>query len=119
MGGHTSFYHLQAEAFIMSSGIPFTIAKACGLGDKSAGRNKLIVGHDDASFSLMLDHTIQRDDVARVLVEAIRNPALAARLRFDVCSQFFGKATTNIRDDVLKAARLPWDNHKSANELVV
>merc|ERR1712203_565401 len=94
--GYTSFYHLQAEAFIMNAGIPFTIAKACGLGDKSAGKNKLIVGHDDSSFSLVLDHTIQRDDVVRVLVEAVRNPDLAANSRFDLCSQYLGQPTTDI-----------------------
>eukprot|EP00440_Ansanella_granifera_P067321 gb/GFBE01073016.1/.p1 GENE.gb/GFBE01073016.1/~~gb/GFBE01073016.1/.p1 ORF type:complete len:290 (+),score=63.58 gb/GFBE01073016.1/:1-870(+) len=108
--GHVSFFHLQAEAFIMSSGIPFTITKACGLGDGAAGKNKMIVGHDDASFSLILDHVIPRDDVARVLVEAIRDPAAAAGLRFDLCTQALGKPTTDIANDVLKAARLPWDH---------
>merc|ERR1711862_733005 len=72
--GYVSFFHLQAEAFIMSSGIPFTIVKACGLGDGVAEKKKLIVGHDDSSFSLLVNHMIQRDDVARVLVEAVRNP---------------------------------------------
>merc|ERR1712139_163302 len=85
--GYVSFYHLQAEASIMSAGIPFTIAKACGLGDddSKAGKNKLIVGHDDSSFSLAVNHQIQRADVARVLVEAVRNPEASKGLRFDLC----------------------------------
>jgi len=106
--GYVSFYHLQAEAAVMSSGIPFTIAKACGLGDGAAGKHKLIVGHDDASFSLLVDHTIARDDVARVLVEAIRAPSASAGLRFDLCSQELGRPTTDISKDVFQAARFPW-----------
>ncbi|CAE7946779.1 SARED1 [Symbiodinium sp. KB8] len=69
--GWTSFYHLQAEADVMSSGIPFTIVKACGLGDGEPGKHKLLVGHDDASFSLAASHEIHREDVARVMVESI------------------------------------------------
>lgn len=117
--GFTSFYHLQAESFVMSAGIPFTIVKPCGLGDGPPGKNKLIVGHDDASFSMILDHTIQRDDVARILVEAVRNPTLSAGLRFDVCSQFWGSPTTDIAHDVLKAARLPWDHRDGVAKLIV
>lgn len=115
----TSFYHLQAEASIMSSGIPFTIAKACGLGDGEAGKNKLIVGHDDSSFSLVLNHLIQRDDVARVLVEAIRNPAMSSGLRFDICSHFLGAPTTDITKDVFQAAMFPWDSRAQSLRLVV
>merc|ERR1712107_767550 len=106
--GYVSFYHLQAEVQVMSSGIPFTIPKACGLGDGEGGKKALIVGHDDATFSLILNHEIKRDDVARVMVEAIRNPVLSAGLRFDLCSKALGKATTDIANDVLKAAKLPW-----------
>merc|ERR1712224_726011 len=106
--GQSLFYKLNAEASIMSSGLPFTIVKPCGLGDKAAGKNKLIVGHDD-QLPYTIDHTIQRDDLARILVEAVRAPKMSVGLRFDVCSQFFGAPTTDIVNDVLKAARLPWD----------
>jgi len=114
--GQVSFYHLQAEAFIMSAGIPFTIVKACGLGEGEAGKNKLLVGHDDASFSLIVNHVIQRDDVASVLVEAIRNPTVSAGLRFDICSHFLGKPTTDIVNDVLKAARYPWASPQASHQ---
>lgn len=107
--GWTSFYHLQAEADVMSSGIPFTIVKACGLGDGEPGKHKLLVGHDDASFSLAASHEIHREDVARVMVESIRSRSLAVGLRFDLCSAASGAPTTDIATDVLKAAHLPWD----------
>eukprot|EP00419_Tripos_fusus_P012628 CAMPEP_0172658680 /NCGR_PEP_ID=MMETSP1074-20121228/2920_1 /TAXON_ID=2916 /ORGANISM="Ceratium fusus, Strain PA161109" /LENGTH=263 /DNA_ID=CAMNT_0013474005 /DNA_START=102 /DNA_END=893 /DNA_ORIENTATION=+ len=115
----TSFYHLQAEASIMNSGIPFTIPKACGLGDGEAGQKQLIVGHDDSSFSLVINHLIQRDDVARVLVEAIRNPAMSSGLRFDICSHFLGAPTTDIAKDVFQAAMFPWDSRARSLKLVV
>jgi len=104
--GHVAFYHLQAEAIIMSSGIPFTIAKACGLGDGEGGTQRLSVGHDDETFSFT--HTVKRDDVARVLAEAVKHPAESAKLRVDICSHWFGSATTDIVADVFKAGRYPW-----------
>merc|ERR1712224_527786 len=107
--GQNLFYKLNAEANIMSSGLPYTIVKPCGLGDKAAGKNKLVIGHDDEGFNLAIDHTIQRDDVARILVEAVRKPEVSKGLRFDVCSQFLGAPTTDIVNDVLKAARFPWE----------
>jgi len=106
--GQVSFYHLQAEASIMSSGIPFTIAKACGLGSSPGGKSKLSVGHDDATFSYT--HTVNRDDVARVLVEAVRHPDAATGLRFDICSDWFGSPTTDIVKDVFDVARYPWNS---------
>jgi len=116
--GHVAFYHLQAEAAIMSSGLSFTIAKACGLMDGAGGKNKLSVGHDDDTFSFT--HMVKRDDVARVLVEAARNPESAAGLRFDICSDWFGSPTEDIINDVFKAARYPWDpRDKCANHILV
>jgi uncharacterized protein YbjT (DUF2867 family) len=113
--GYVSFYHLQAEAFIMNSGIPFTIPKACGLGDGVGGKKKLLVGHDDASFSLALNHLIQRDDVAHVLAEAVRNPDVSSGLRFDLCSHPIGAPTTNIVRDVFQAAMYSWDPRRSSS----
>ncbi|CAJ1436019.1 unnamed protein product [Effrenium voratum] len=111
--GYASFYHLLSEAYIMSSGVPFTIVKACGLGDGEPGKHRLLVGHDDASFSLALNHEVHREDVARVLAEAIRHREVG--LRFDFCSAALGEPTTDIEKDVLQAARYPWDQPKQAN----
>jgi len=110
--GHISFYKLNAESFIMSSGLSFTIVKPCGLGTGAPGKNKLVVGHDGDGFDLKISHTIQRSDVARVLVESLRNPADGAGLRFDVCSQAWGAATTDIVNDVFKPAMYPWDKRQ-------
>eukprot|EP00933_Yihiella_yeosuensis_P070567 TRINITY_DN7868_c0_g1_i1.p1 TRINITY_DN7868_c0_g1~~TRINITY_DN7868_c0_g1_i1.p1 ORF type:complete len:293 (+),score=75.52 TRINITY_DN7868_c0_g1_i1:149-1027(+) len=108
--GYVSFYHLQGEVAIMASGIPFTILKACGLSDGQGGKNQLAVGHDDSIFSFT--HVVKRDDIARVLVEAVRTPEKAAGLRFDMCANWFGKPTeaTDIAKDVFEAARYSWDS---------
>jgi hypothetical protein len=114
--GHVTFYHLAAEAFIMSSGFPFTVVKACGLTDKAAGKHKMVLGHDGNGFNVIFDHYIPRDDVARVLVESVRNPAASKNLRFDLCTQWLGSPTKDIVNDVLGAARYPWNSHgKNSN----
>merc|ERR1712217_554164 len=100
----------------MASGIPFTIAKACGLADGEGGKSKLSIGHDDKTFSLT--HTVKRDDVARVLVEAVRSPVAAAGLRFDICSEYFGGSTTDIVKEVFKLARYPWYTRNSMSVVV-
>lgn len=104
--GFVSFYHLQAEVSIMTSGIPYTILKACGLGDGEGGKKSLSVGHDDDTFSFT--HMVNRDDVARVLVEAVNEPAASKNLRFDMCANWFGAATTDIKTDIFDKARYPW-----------
>jgi len=106
-GGHATFYALNGEAWVMASGLEFTIVKACGLSDVPAGHNKLIVGHDDVGFSLMEDHSVARADVAAVMAAAVTAPE-AKNLRFDFCSEKFGKVDKNA-EDVLKAAQLPWE----------
>eukprot|EP00929_Paragymnodinium_shiwhaense_P096004 TRINITY_DN5741_c0_g1_i1.p1 TRINITY_DN5741_c0_g1~~TRINITY_DN5741_c0_g1_i1.p1 ORF type:complete len:295 (-),score=66.18 TRINITY_DN5741_c0_g1_i1:238-1122(-) len=118
--GQNLFYKLNAEAAIMSSGLPYTIVKPCGLTDTAAGKKKLIIGHDDEGFSLAIDHAISRDDVARILVEAIKSPAASTQTRFDVCSHFWGAATTNVLTDVIKASYYKWDPRaKESKQLVV
>lgn len=118
--GHIAFYKLNAEAFIMSSGMPFTILKPCGLGEGAPGKNKLIVGHDD-SINLAIDHTIQRSDVALVIAEALRSPQTSAGLRFDICSSWRGAPTKDFVTDVFKAAKYPWQEsqERTVDNLIV
>eukprot|EP00933_Yihiella_yeosuensis_P069164 TRINITY_DN753_c0_g5_i1.p1 TRINITY_DN753_c0_g5~~TRINITY_DN753_c0_g5_i1.p1 ORF type:complete len:295 (+),score=51.37 TRINITY_DN753_c0_g5_i1:75-959(+) len=114
--GQILFYKLNAEAFIMSSGLPFTIVKPCGLSEGAAGKKKLVVGHDSKGFPMALDHSIQRADVVRVIVESLRKPEISKGLRFDLCSQAWGKPTTDIENDVLKASMYPWDSRRETSE---
>jgi len=102
--GHIGFYKLNEESFLMSSGIPFTIIKPCGLYDAEAGKRELRVGHDDDMHET--PPTIPRADVAKVMVEALLKPKEAEDLRFDLCSRV-GTPTTDI-GKVFEAARYPW-----------
>jgi len=104
--GHIGFYKLNEESFLMSSGLPFTIVKPCGLTDDPAGQRELLVGHDDEMHET--PPTIPRADVARVMVQALLQPEEASGLRFDLCSRS-GTPTEDVAA-VLRAARYPWQS---------
>lgn len=114
MGGNVLFWKLQAEAFIMSSGVPFTIVKPCGLSDAKAAQVELDVGHDDYLMSRK-GHiefgfgTVSRGDVARVMVQALT--ARHTGLRFDLCSttrQGSSPTTDADLDALLDYTRWSW-----------
>lgn len=106
--GQIGFYKLNMEAFMMTSGLPFTIVKPCGLGSDAGGKDEMIVGHDDAE-GWDLKVPVQRADVARVLAAAVQNPSDAANLRFDLCAKA-GKPTADADlPALLKSARYPWE----------
>jgi len=112
--GHIGFFKLNEEAFLMSSGLPFTIVKPCGLVDSPEEESELLVGHDD---DLQVQPpTIARADVARVMAEALLKPQEAAGLRFDLCSRV-GTPTTDI-SKVFRAAKYPWQHAVSAETVV-
>lgn len=103
--GHIGFFKLNEEASLMSSGLPFTIVKPCGLVDTPPGHAELLVGHDD---DLQVSPpVVARADVARVILEAIMQPLLASNLRFDLCSKASGTPTTDF-GALFRAARFPW-----------
>lgn len=110
--GHIGFFKLNEESFLMSSGLPFTIVKPCGLIDDTGGKRELLAGHDDEMK--VMPPTIPRADVARVMVAAILQPGKAAGLRFDLCSRE-GTPTTDL-GKFFDDARYPWQN---AADLVV
>lgn len=110
--GHIGFFKLNEESFLMSSGLPFTIVKPCGLTDGAGGNRELLSGHDDEMK--VTPPIIPRADVARVMVAAILHPETATGLRFDLCSRE-GTPTTDL-GKFFDAARYPWQH---AADLVV
>eukprot|EP00929_Paragymnodinium_shiwhaense_P007383 TRINITY_DN111283_c0_g1_i1.p1 TRINITY_DN111283_c0_g1~~TRINITY_DN111283_c0_g1_i1.p1 ORF type:complete len:283 (+),score=90.30 TRINITY_DN111283_c0_g1_i1:67-915(+) len=105
--GQIGFYKLNLEASLESSGLPFTILKPCGLGDGDAGKQEMLVGHDDAEDwdERVL---ISRADVARLAVAALKEKAIASGLRFDVCAKDGTPTQDADLKTLLKQARLPW-----------
>jgi len=116
-GWDVGFYSLQGEANLMSSDVPFTILKACGLSEDPAMQMEVIVGHDDKGWALKSAHTVSRHDVARVLASAVANPSLSAGLRFDFCSKPGTPQTDPV--EILKLAMQPWDARKMQAAAVV
>merc|ERR1712086_243489 len=94
--GWALFYKLNSEAFIMSSGLQFTIVKPSGLTDTAPGKAMLLVGHDD-SITNQTTMSVTRGDVANVLVEAIKMPANGANARFDLSSDGSKPATGDFK----------------------
>lgn len=82
--GWMGVYKLNFEAFLMASGAPFTIVKACVLTNEPSGTYALNVsGLDD--YTGEIAGYLPREDAARVLAESVLHPELSANLRFDVC----------------------------------
>jgi len=106
--GWGPFYKLVAEADVMSLSIPFTIIKPTGLTEGPGGKLKLLTGHDDEGFNIIVEHSIAREDVAAIAVEAIQNPELSHNLRFDVTSSPLRLPTPY--KEVLANAAFPWQN---------
>merc|ERR1712079_661553 len=110
--GHIGFFKLNEEAFLMASGLPYTIVKPCGLTDDAGGKRELLSGHDDEMK--VSPPIVPRADVARVMVAAIFSPETATGLRFDLCSRE-GTPTTDL-GKFFDGARYPWQH---AADLVV
>lgn len=100
-GGTDLFWKLNAEAYLLGSGVPAVVIKPCGLGTGEGGKDALVTGHMDSVPPL---RPVARADVAAVMVAATEQRVQA--MRFDLCSKATGAATSP--EDVLKAAKEPW-----------
>lgn len=100
------FYKLNAEAFLMNSGLPYTIIKPCGLTNAPPGDLSLDVFHNDAKTT---GHgIIARADIARLIDAALRNPGVSSGLRFDFCSKPGPGTPDSGLVGVLRSARYQW-----------
>jgi hypothetical protein len=112
-GGHGCFYALNGEAFVMNSGVPFTVVKPNGLDDAEPATKTLLVGHDDEEgWKNPAESFVSRGDVARVLTYVAANWELTTGLRFDLTSRK-GEATTDL-GGLLDNVRYPWDKRGKA-----
>merc|ERR1711865_1050367 len=100
-GGVDLFWKLQAEAFLQSSGVSFTIIKPCGLSDGPAQNMTLVVGHDDAIFG---KYAISRSDVAQVMISSVVERANGVRT--DICARP-GEPPASMKQ-LLESARWSW-----------
>ena len=87
--GNILIWKRKAEAYLIDSGLDYTIIRAGGLQDQPGGQRELIVGKDDELLANPPDGiptSIPRADVAEVVVQALRSPA-ARNKAFDVISK--------------------------------
>ncbi|TVQ10014.1 MAG: SDR family oxidoreductase [Leptolyngbya sp. DLM2.Bin27] len=87
--GNILIWKRQAEAYLIDSGIDYTIIRAGGLQDQPGGQRELIVGKDDTMLAQPPDGiptSIPRADVAEVVVQALLAPS-ARNKAFDVISK--------------------------------
>jgi uncharacterized protein YbjT (DUF2867 family) len=94
--GNILIWKRQAEAYLIDSGLDYTIIRAGGLLDQPGGQRELIVGKDDALLANPpegIPTSIPRADVAEVVVQALLEPA-AINKAFDVISKPEGTPAT-------------------------
>lgn len=87
--GNILIWKRRAEAYLIDSGLDYTIIRAGGLQDQPGGQRELLVGKDDALLANPpegIPTSIPRADVAEVVVQALLAPA-ARNKAFDVISK--------------------------------
>jgi hypothetical protein len=100
--GNILLWKRKAEVYLIQSGAPYTIVHPGGLVNEPGGQRELIVGVDDETTNENTDQnyrTIPRQDVARVMMEAVKHPDKYIGRSFDVRSKPVGDGivTTDFR----------------------
>jgi uncharacterized protein YbjT (DUF2867 family) len=87
--GNILIWKRKAEAYLIESGLDYTIIRAGGLQDQPGGQRELLVGKDDGMLVNPPDGiptSIPRADVAEIVVQALLVPS-ARNKAFDVISK--------------------------------
>lgn len=99
-GGMIVQWKRKAEVYLMGqSSTSFTIVHPGGLINEAGGERELVVGVDD-SMDGTDSRTVPREDVAQVMLEAVRFPQQYAGRSFDLRAKPIGEGlpTTNFED---------------------
>ena len=99
--GNILIWKRKAEAYLIDSGIDYTIIRAGGLQDQPGSQRESIVGKDDTMLAnppVGIPTLIPRADVAEVVVQALRSPA-ARNKAFDVISKSEGTPGAVVTQD--------------------
>lgn len=86
--GNILIWKRKAEAYLVDSGIDYTIIRAGGLLDQPGGVRELLVGNNDELLNQPPDGiatSVPRADVAETVVQALQQP-LARNKAFDLIS---------------------------------
>jgi uncharacterized protein YbjT (DUF2867 family) len=88
-GGNILIWKRRSEAYLIASGLSYTIIRAGGLLDQPGGRRELLVGKDDAFLNETpggIPPAVPRADVAELVVQALLHPE-ARNKAFDLISK--------------------------------
>lgn len=99
--GNILIWKRRAEAYLIESGMDYTIIRAGGLQDQPGGQRELLVGKDDELLTHPPDGiptAIPRSDVAEVVVQALRAPS-ARNKAFDLISKPAGTPGAVVTED--------------------
>ena len=98
-GGNILKWKRKAEVYLMGSGRPYTIVHPGGLIDEAGGERELVLGVDDGMDGTE-SRTVPREDVASVMLSALRHPDLYANRSLDLRAKEVGDGapTTDFRE---------------------
>lgn len=95
-GGNILMWKRKSEMYLIDSGRPYTIVHPGGLLNEPGGERELVVGVDDEQVGTD-SRTVPRDDVAEVMLQAVRHPKIYGKRSFDLRAKppGDGKPTTD------------------------
>jgi uncharacterized protein YbjT (DUF2867 family) len=98
IGGNILKWKRKAELHLIESGRPYTIVHPGGLINEPGGQRELVLGVDD-SMEGTDSRTVPREDVAEVMLQALRLPDLYGNRSFDLRAKPTeeGSATTDFK----------------------
>ena len=99
-GGDILLWKRKAEKYLIDSGLPYTIVHPGGLLNEPGGKRELCIGVDDSRDEG--ERSIPREDVAEVLVQALRIPSYRGR-SFDIRSKNEGEGEVTTDFEALLA----------------
>mmetsp|Transcript_2959 Transcript_2959/g.4813 ORF Transcript_2959/g.4813 Transcript_2959/m.4813 type:complete len:311 (-) Transcript_2959:255-1187(-) len=95
-GGNIVKWKRKAEVYLMNSGRPYTIVHPGGLVNAPGGERELLIGVDDEQDGTTGSLSIPRDDVAEVMLQAVRHIGEYRNRSFDVRAKPVGEGTPTI-----------------------
>lgn len=109
-GGNILKWKRKAEEYLINSGKKYTIVHPGGLINEPGGERELVFGVDDSTEGTGTEsRTVPREDVAEVMLQALRHPDLYGDRSFDLRAKNVGdgEVTTDFR---IKMASLAGKN---------
>jgi len=91
-GGNIVMWKRKAEVYLLESGLPYTIVHPGGLIDEPGNKRELVVGVDDSQEGTE-SRTVPREDVAEVMLQALRFPTAFSKRSFDLRAKPEGDGT--------------------------